>query len=358
MRRTRRRILIAASLTAVLVGATALEVGAAIRARRVVGGLNFPAAFTMAPGKRIFIGEKNTGRVRIYNRATKALRTFTRFDDVSPAGERGLLGIALHPDYASNRLVYVYVTRNVGGTVRNQIVRMENVGGKGKNRTVVYSAPSGATNHQGGRILFGPDGNLYAIVGDGGSPANSQDTSNPLGSVLRMTPNGAGVAGNVSGRVWAYGIRNSFGFAFDPKTGRMWETENGPECNDELNRIVPGRNHGWGPNETCSGAAPRNTNQDGPNPVLPKRWYTPTIAPTGIAFCVRCHLGAKHGGKLFFGASKNGHVRRVVLTGNRRGVQAQKVAYDHPAQVFSMEVGPDRAIYFSDAGSIYRLIRR
>ena len=166
-------------------------------------------------------------------------------------------------------------------------------------------------------------------------------------------------AGNVApgSYVWAYGIRNSFGLAFDPVTGRLWETENGPSCNDELNWLRWNRNHGWGPRQTCATppAPPSNTNQDGPNPVLPALWYGTPIAPTGVAFCRGCGLGSASEGRLFFGAWNNGQLRRVTLDSFRRSAVSQSVVYDHAGRILSLEVAPGGAIYLSDHGGIYRL---
>jgi glucose/arabinose dehydrogenase len=157
--------------------------------------------------------------------------------------------------------------------------------------------------------------------------------------------------------VWAYGIRNSYGFAFDPETNRLWASENGPSCNDELNRIVKGANHGWGPSQTCVSppAPPVNTNQDGPSPVLPKRFYTPTTAPTGVAFCSGCGLGAGKEGHLFYGTYKTGQIREVTLNTSRFGVAAEALAYSHSSGVLSVESAPDGRVYFSDGSGIYRL---
>ena len=223
---------------------------------------------------------------------------------------------------------------------------------------VLFAAVAG-TFHNGGRILFGPDRHLYVVIGDRAHPANAQDlTDNKVGKVLRMTPSGTVPADNPFGNyVWAYGIRNSFGLGFDPFTGRLWQTENGPECNDELNRIDKGHNFGWGPSWTCSTPPPppKNTNQDGPSPVKPQRWYTPPIAPTGIAFCRTCGLGAESEGDLFFGAWKTGHIRRVNLGQQRSQVAAEEVVYDHPDGILSVERARTGALYFSDRSGIYRL---
>lgn len=332
-----------------------------IAARLVAGGLNQPTAFTFGPGDRIWYLEKATGEVRVHDLRTGADRLFFRVPGVNPQGERGMLGIALHPDFPTRPFVYVYATRSVSAGLRNQVLRITDRNGTGASPKVLISVPaSSSPYHNGGRILFGPDGMLYVVVGDAHDPANAQDTSDNLrGKILRMTPSGGVPSDNPFPRspIFAFGIRNSFGFTFDPTTGRLWETENGPECNDELNLIAKGRNYGWGPHETCSGSSPRNTNQDGPGPVLPKLWYTPTIAPTGIAFCERCGLGARSRGALFFGAYNTGDVHRVRLDAARTGVASQTVVYHHPSGILSMEVGPDRALYFSDFGGIYRLVR-
>lgn len=360
--RIRRSGLVAAAVTMVLAAAPApAHAALSITAKKVVGGLNEPVAFTFGPGNKIWYVEKSTGAIRAYDVDTDSDEVFFTVSGVDASGERGMLGIALHPDYPSKPFVYAYVTRTVNGHLRNQIVRLTDSGGRGLHLKVIFTAPaSSSPYHNGGRILFGPDGMLYAIVGEGHNPVNAQDTTNnDRGKILRMTPTGDAPSSNPfpHNRIWAYGIRNSFGFAFDPETGRLWETENGPECNDELNRIRKGKNYGWGPNETCSGSAPENTNQDGPNPILPLRWYTPTIAPTGMAFCERCGLGATGDGRFFFGADNTDEIRRVTLNDARTNIRAQKVVYTHSSEVLSMEVGPGGTIYFSDFGAIYKLVR-
>jgi glucose/arabinose dehydrogenase len=346
---------------ALLLAATA-QAGMArarIHAAKVAGGLNQPVGFTLGPNQRIWYGEKGTGEIRILNRTTGHSHRFFVISKVTAAGERGLLGVALHPDFPATPLVYAYATRRVQGRVRNQIVSIENDGGRGEHMTVLFSSPSRAAFHAGGRILFGPDGMLYAFVGDDGDPRNAQQLGDDRGKLLRMTPNGGIPADNPLGnrRVFTYGHRNSFGFAFDPQTGKLWEEENGPECNDEVNLIKAGRNYGWGPSESCSGNAPRNTNRDGPNPVLPEEWYANPPGLTGLAFCDGCHLGRRSRDRIFLGAVNTGHIRRLRLDGDRNRVIGQDVVYDHARGVISLEVSDAGAILFSDFGAIYRLAR-
>jgi glucose/arabinose dehydrogenase len=333
----------------------------AVEVRRVAGGLDQPVAFTFGPGRVLWYLEKNSGEVRSIDLASGDDRLFATITGIDGAGERGMLGIALHPDYPDEPFVYVYATRNDGGNLRNQILRLEDRDGNGADPTVIFSsAASSSPYHNGGRILFGPDGFLYAIVGDGHDPANAQDVSgNDRGKILRITPEGAVPKTNPFGdRIWAYGIRNSFGLAFDPRTRSLWETENGPACNDEINRIRKGRNYGWGPSATCSGSSPGNTNRDGPRPLRPKLVYRSPIGITGIAFCDGCGLGWRSEGAAFHGAVNDGRVTRLLFNRRRTGVAGRAVVYEHGTGTLSLEVGPRGRIYFSDFGAIYRLVRR
>jgi glucose/arabinose dehydrogenase len=330
----------------------------AIGAQLVVGGLDWPAAFTFAPDGRIFYGERYTGTIRIYDPATGSDTPFFTITGLETDGERGLLGVALPPNYAARPFVFAYATRNVSGTIENQIIRIRDVGGTGKSARVIFTEDVAAnTIHNGGRILFGPDGKLYVVIGEANNPSNSQNLTNDAGKILRMTATGGVPADNPfpGSLIWTYGHRNSYGFTFDPLTRNLWETENGPSCNDELNLITKGANYGWGPNENCDDPnPPSNTNQDGPNPVLPLVWFTPTIAPVGAAFCVGCGLTGA-GGSLFFMAYNTSQIWQVVLTADRLGIASESVVYTHSSFVLSMERGPDHLLYFSDGSSIWRL---
>ena len=333
---------------------------ATINAVPVRTGLAMPTAFAFAPGGRMFYGERASGSIHILTPSRSTDRLFFTIPNMvsSVAGEKGLLGLAIAPDYTSHPRVYAFVTRVVDGVDVDQIVRIANVNGTGSGMEVLWSMPA-TFGHNGGHIAFGPDGLLYAVIGEGQVPSRAQDPAIPNGKIIRLLPDGGVPSDNPfpGSVVYATGIRNSFGFGFDPRSGRLWESDNGPECNDELNLVTAGANYGWGPNETCATPpdAPANTNQDGLDPTLPVAWFPTTIAPTGVTFCRTCGLGSDTNGALLFGDYNNGVIRRVRLDQSRTTVVSQASIYDHPSGILSVERAPGGAIYFSDATGIYRL---
>ena len=312
-----------------------------------------PAAFTFTPdGSTIFYAERLSGEIRRRVLGTKKDRRFAKIPDVSRRGEQGVLGIALDPDWDQGRKhqwVYVYYTE--GNPHRNVIVRLRRGGGGGVKRKRLMPIPS-ADYHDGGVLHFGPDGNLYVVTGDAQRPALAQKKRSPAGKVLRIKPNGKRPADNPIRRskAFSYGHRNSFGFAFDPQTGRLWQTENGPECDDEVNLIVPGRNYGWGAASRCP-----DTNDSGPNPQAPKAKLNPVPALTGAAFCMGCGLAADVEGDLLIGSYNDGRIRNLTLNAARDDIASVQILYDHPSRVLAVEAAPDGTIYFSDFRAIYRL---
>jgi glucose/arabinose dehydrogenase len=351
-----RKAIVLCLATSALALAVPQARAAGIGAVPVATGLDFPDAFTFAPDGRIFYAAGITLQIHIYDPSTGSDTVFYTF----PGGgvQPGLLGVVLSPSYPTQPFAFAYVTRMVMGVMKNQIVRIRDSGGIGIQPKVIYQVDAGF-EHQGGRLLFGADGQLYVVTGEGGDPANAQDLTNTLGKMLRMTSNGNVPPGNPFGTlVWAYGLRNSFGWDFDPQTGLLWEQDNGPECNDEINLIRKGQNYGWGPSETCATPPPppRNTNQDGPNPVLPVEYFLNPTAPTGVGFCQGCGLtGAE--GHLFYGNYNTSDIHEVVLTSDRKHIASDASVYLHTSIVLSIERGPDGGLYFSDDSAIYKLVQ-
>ena len=333
----------------------------AVRIQSVVPNLAFPAGFTIDPNNVvIWYAERNTGEIRRRNLLDGTDRLVWTVPNLVTSGEQGLLGLALDPNYPSTRNVYAYAARSINGVVHNQVLRIPlNSNLVGTGQTAIFDQAGGPGDHHiGGRLSAGPGGKLFLVIGEHTVPANAQNLGNSSGKVLRMNTNGSVPSDNpISGkRIFAYGIRNSFGFDFDPANGRLWLTDNGPTCNDEVNRIVGGGNYGWGPDATCSTppSGPSNTNQDGPSPRLPLRFYADPVGITGAVFCDDCGIDGLDG-KLLTGAVNNGNIRVLTLNGDRTGVSADRLLIDHRAGVISMESRPGRPVYFSTSTGIFRL---
>ena len=178
------------------------------------------------------------------------------------------------------------------------------------------------------------------------------------GKVLRMTPTGGIPSDNPfpGSRIYSYGHRNSFGLAFDPKTRDLWETENGPECNDELNRIHPGPQLRLGPvGELPGSGAPgheRRRPEAGPAAaVLPD-----DDRSDRDRLLRRCDLGTAREGDLFFGAFNTGDIHEVSLNADRTTAVKDTTPFNHGNLVLSIERGPDGTLYFSDGVGIFKLV--
>jgi glucose/arabinose dehydrogenase len=315
----------------------------------------WPAAFAFTPsGNNVFYVERYTGQIRKHTLASNKDRQWARIDNVAGSGEQGVLGITLDPRWSQApkfRWVYVYYTHQ--SPLQNRIIRLRKLSGGGMKKDILQKLPAASGYHNGGVIHIGPDKKLYAVTGEAHDPARAQDKDDPAGKVLRLNLNGTRPGDNpiAGSKAFSFGHRNSFGFTFDPETDVLWQTENGPGCEDEVNRVLPGRNYGWGGNSKCPG-----TSTSGPNPVQPE-WDTgnTTIAPTGAVFCDGCGLGSAPEGDLLFGAWNDGKIRRLVLNAARTDVTADFVLFDNPSGVMAVEGAPSGKIFFSDRFGIYRL---
>jgi glucose/arabinose dehydrogenase len=340
-------------VVAILIPLIATPASARIRRRAVVRCDEcWPTAVAFTPsGRKMFYVERFSGEIRVYNFDAKTNRRWGRITNLAGSGEQGLLGIAVHPQWPSVPHVFVYFTN--ADPLENRIVRLrEDDDGTPIKRKVL--SIRAASFHNGGVIHFGPDGMLYAVTGDAGDSSRAQDTGSNAGKVLRMTSGGGVPSDNpFSGEhAFSYGHRNSFGFAFDPQTGRLWQTENGPECEDEVNLARPSENYGWGPGSDCP-----NTSTEGPNPVAPETTWTPTIAPTGATFCDGCGLGSLTGGRLLVGSFNDRMIRRLTLNADRNDIVGRRLLYENASGVLAVESRPDGRVFFTDSNGIYWLDR-
>ncbi len=287
----------------------------------IASGLEAPWAVAQAPDGRLFVTER-PGRVRIIRPSAGGLeaRPWASVPArANPDAERGLLGIALDPDFARNGFVYLYYSyAGAGGATLNRLVRMQDTSGAGTDETILLDNIPGSSNHDGGRIAFGPDGKLYVATGDGEQQARAQDRTSLGGKILRLEKDGRVPADNPfpGSPVYSLGHRNVQGLAFQPDTGVLYQTEHGPSgffpacCQDEVNRIEAGANYGW----------PIVTGKPGDqrfrDPVV---WSgnTDTWAPSGAAFVTR---PGPLRGSLLFATLRGQHLHRIVFTTDGRGV--------------------------------------
>lgn len=258
--------------------------------RTLAKNLQVPWGIAFLPSGNALVGERDSGDVHVVKRAG-GRRRVGNLDVFSQAGsgEGGLLGLALHPDFGSNRLLYAYVSTRSD----NRIVRMRFADGALGSRTVVLAGIPTNLHHNGGGLAFGPDGLLYASTGDGEVGARAQSRSSLGGKVLRLTPDGEVPAGNPFGNfTWSMGHRNVEGIAFDNR-GTLWASEFGEKEADELNRIEAGANYGWPRVEGRDGAG-------GYRDPLAQWSPTSTCSPAGLAVANgRAWVGALRGECLF-----------------------------------------------------------
>jgi glucose/arabinose dehydrogenase len=326
---------------------------------------NYPVALAFAPDGRLFYTEKTTGNVRVVSAEGKLQPDPVIHLDSDALQERGLLGIALDPDYNDNGMIWVVHTTEPSAAAlpANEIVRFHEANGVGSAPQVMLSVPitNGSLMHNGGNLHFDKDGLLYVTFGDYGDPANSQDLTTVPGKIHRfqVTENGLIPApGNPypNSSIYAYGLRNSFDFTFDPVSGRVFATENGLYCDDEVNLILPGFNYGAGPDYECAGTAPL----DLPLYMAPLLSYTPTIAPTGIVFYDHPAIPVWKD-QLLFCSWINGTLYRAELDDARSAVKTVHTVDLGGAMCrIDIAVGPEGGLYFSEVdqngGAIYRLL--
>ena len=215
-------------------------------ATSVAKELEIPWALDFLPNGSIVFTER-PGRVRFIDAQEGLLpEPLLTIDEVAHRGEGGLLGIAVHPDFAKNRFIYVYYTYQAGGNLANKVVRFRKQDKTLLDEEIIVDNIPGATNHNGGRIKFGPDGLLYITTGDASASDLAQDKSSLAGKILCLKGDGTIPVNNPfpGSPVYSFGHRNPQGLAWDSQ-GRLWATEHGSRATDEVNLIEPGKNYGW-----------------------------------------------------------------------------------------------------------------
>ena len=324
-------------------GAADAEVVATVS---LIGNLEAPWDIAWEPDGGMLVTLSDEGRILRYKDNTTEYFTGPGADwlaaNVNPAGEGGLLGIALLPSDPS--VVYVYMSR----TNDNVVARMSLTGTQlGEAKVILQGIPH-ATSHDGGRIRFGPDGYLYVTTGDARDKPASQDTSTLNGKILRMVADGTDAdgspaPGNPFGNlVWTYGHRNVQGIGWTAD-GRMYESELGQNEYDELNLIEPGNNYGWPLVEAMIGApagtAPGATVKGVTYPLV--YWRTSEASPSGLAVTNEA---------IYVGALRGQRVYRIPLTAT--GIGTPTVLLNNLGRIRLVSWGPDGNLYVMTSNTL------
>lgn len=326
-----------------------------LKVETLVTGLSSPTSMAFIDNNNILVLEKG-GQVRLVLNGILQGRPVLQLP-VDTESERGLLGIAIMNGTKSgnaannNKFVFLYYTESKDGQLRNRVYRYnwDEQNQNLVNPTLILDLPAlPGPNHDGGKLVIGPDHYLYTVIGDlnhRGKLQNIKDGPDPddTSVIFRVNPNDGSAAKDnpfISNNVttamhkyYAYGVRNSFGITFDPITGNLWQTENGPDIYDEINVVKPGFNSGWiqvmGPLSRNPGiSTDQLVNYPGSHYANPRShtgfvnpafsWYTP-IAVTDIEFMKSSMLGEKYRNNVFVGDDSNGNLYYFEVNSTRTG---------------------------------------
>lgn len=331
-----------------------------------------PWGITSLPDGRLLVTEK-AGRMRIVTTAGIVGEPITGIPQVNPAGQGGLLGLCIDPNFASNRMVYWSFsepspagnqTAVAKGSLSADERALEGV-------TVIYRAgPAYAgVNHYGGRVVFDRLGNLLISTGERADPAprqQAQSLNSGVGKIIRITTDGQPVAANPFAQqsgarpeLYSIGHRNPQGLAIHPVSGEIWQSEHGPRGGDELNRVQAGANYGW-PIITYgidyNGRQMGEGIQQREGMEQPVYYWDPVVSPSGMTFYSGNRI-PEWQNNLFIGCLSGMHIVRLVIennqvTGEERLLTSERQRFRDLAQ------GPDGALFaITDSGRLYRIDR-
>jgi glucose/arabinose dehydrogenase len=343
------------ALLVVSLAAPAQSLPRGTRVQRYKSGLAFPVDMAWVKRtKKVFFTEKDTGKVRVMIGRRLLKRACVRLS-VDSEGERGALGIALHPRFRRNHHLYVFYTN--AQPLENRVTRFTVRRNRcNRPKHIVRGLSASSTGyHNGGQLEFAGR-LLFVATGEAHNPSLAQSTSSRLGKVLRYRANGRVPAGNPFSTgsqlnpVWSYGHRNLFGLAHEPGTTRVYATENGPSCDDELNHIRRGRNYGWGPEYSCgSGGVGRR-------PKRPLFRWSSIVVPTDAAW-YRGRM-KRLTGSLYVGDFGSGRIHRFNLNHEGSRLRRHSVVYDGASGILDVAKGPGGWLYFATSSGINRIVPR
>ena len=314
----------------------------------VATGLEVPWALAWLPNGEMLITER-PGRVRIIEKGKLRTEPLFVVPDVEPSSESGLMDITLHPDFATNKFLYLGYAYNQDGK-RIKVVRYTFKDNKFTEPKIIIDNIPGAPNHAGMRCRFGPDRKIYIATGDSTDWPLAQRLDSLAGKTLRLNDDGTIPSDNpfvktpnARTEIWAYGNRNPQGIAWQPGSGLLFETEHGPSTfegkgsgGDEVNILEAGKNYGWPEihhTETRDGM------------VSPLLEYSPACAPASAMF-YDAAVFPLFKGNFFFGCLRGAKIIRVVLDG-RKVISQENLLEGSFGRIRDVEQGPDGYIYFT-----------
>ena len=328
----------------------------------VASGLQNPWGIAFLPGGDILITER-AGRLRIVREGRLLPGTVPGVPEVLAQGQGGLMDVQPHPDFATNRLIYITYSKPytdlegartvlIRGTFQDDVLT---------NIEELFSAQAVGRGHYGSRIAFDGNGYVFITAGDRQAPSRgdlyahpAQDLSNHHGVVVRLHDDGripadnpfVGTAGAL-GEIWSYGHRNPQGLAFHPMTGDLWANEHGPQGGDELNVVLPGRNYGWpvigyGVNYGSGTTIHEGTLKEGME--SPKHFWVPSIATSGLMIYTGDKFPAWRG-NIFVGGLGGEQLSRLTVDGQT--VLNEETLFQRMGRIRDVRQGPDGYIYLA-----------
>ena len=328
----------------------------------VVEGLERPWSIAFLPAGDMLVTEK-PGRLRIVRNGTLLADPVQGVPEVFAEGQGGLLDVVPHPDFASNRLLYLSFSKPIGdgSGATTAVVRGRFEHDRLTDVEEVFEAVSQGRGHYGSRLAIDGNGYLFITVGDRQAPSRgdleahpAQDLSNHHGTTIRLHDDGRIPADNpfvdradVLPEIWTYGHRNSQGLAIHPETGDIWATEHGPQGGDELNLIRPGVNYGWpvigyGVNYRTGSAIHEGTHREGME--QPVHFWVPSIATSGLLIYTGDRF-PEWRGNLFVGGMGGEQLARLTMDGQR--VEIEETLVHGMGRIRDVRQGPDGYIYLA-----------
>lgn len=290
----------------------------------IATGLAVPWGIAFLPDGDAIVTERDSTRVLLLRGPEHEVVEVATVDAAAPAGEGGLLGVAVSPSYDDDGLVYLYLTTPSDNRVVRGVLDGERLG---ELEPVLTGIPNGFI-HDGGQLVFGPDGYLYVSTGEAGDPPRAADPDDLGGKVLRITPDGDPAPGNPDpdSPVWSLGHRNIQGLTFVGT--KLWASEFGQDRFDELNLITAGRDYGW---PAVEGEGGRSQGYVDPQVT----WATDDASPSGLAYA---------DGRLWLGALKGQRLWRVEVKGKKARKPRAFFVGDH-GRLRSVVVAPDGTLW-------------